>query len=56
MAVELKVADALLDRPEGMHIKDLATAVGVDGNKLGRILRLLATKHIFCEGKIAILL
>ncbi|KAH6915508.1 O-methyltransferase-domain-containing protein [Coprinopsis sp. MPI-PUGE-AT-0042] len=48
-ALEFKVADALLDKPNGMHIADLAASVKVDADKLGRILRLLATRHMFRE-------
>ena len=34
-----------------MHIVEIANRTGVDENKLGRILRLLASTHIFREGK-----
>ena len=33
-----------------MHISDIARKAGVDQDKLGRILRLLASTHIFREG------
>ncbi|KAH6915484.1 O-methyltransferase-domain-containing protein [Coprinopsis sp. MPI-PUGE-AT-0042] len=49
VAVEFKVPDVLLDHPSGLHIKDLALKAGVDANKLGRMLRVLATRHIFKE-------
>ncbi|KAF6754137.1 S-adenosyl-L-methionine-dependent methyltransferase [Ephemerocybe angulata] len=44
-----KIADILEERPEGMHVKDLGARVGIDPEKLGRILRLLATRHVFRE-------
>lgn len=40
----------MLDKPEGVHVDLLATKTGLDAGKLGRILRLLATKHCFREG------
>lgn len=45
-----KIADLLLGKPEGLHVNDLAAASALDPGKLGRILRLLATKHCFDEG------
>jgi hypothetical protein len=50
VAVEFKIPDALLDHPAGLHITELALKVGADANKLGRMLRVLATRHIFREG------
>ncbi|KAH6899452.1 O-methyltransferase-domain-containing protein [Coprinopsis sp. MPI-PUGE-AT-0042] len=49
VAISLKIADALNDKPEGMHIDELASVLDVNANKLGRILRLLVSKHIFRE-------
>ncbi|EAU82335.1 hypothetical protein CC1G_06645 [Coprinopsis cinerea okayama7 len=49
VALRFKIADVLLNKPEGMHISELSSKVGVDANKLGRILRLLVTRHIFRE-------
>lgn len=54
VAISLKVADALKDKPEGMHIDELASTLNVNANKLGRILRLLVTKYVFREGKCSI--
>jgi len=34
-----------------MHISDLERRTGVDHKKLGRVLRLLATRHVFTEGQ-----
>jgi len=47
----LKIPDILMEQPNGMHIADIATRTGVDKDKLSRILRLLASTHIFREGK-----
>lgn len=35
--------------PQGLHVKDIAAVRNVDPSKLARILRLLATHHIFLE-------
>ncbi|KIJ34900.1 hypothetical protein M422DRAFT_782646 [Sphaerobolus stellatus SS14] len=51
VAVNAKVADHLLDKPEGLHVAELAEKANLDADKLGRILRLLATKHCFREVK-----
>ena len=40
-----------MDQPAGLHVDELAERSGLDADKLGRILRLLATKHCFSEGK-----
>lgn len=54
--VDNKIPDILLDHPEGLHVDVLAKKAalaknsGLDGGKLGRVLRVLATKHCFKEG------
>jgi len=50
VVTEHKIADLLLDKPEGVPATELATKSGLDAGKLTRILRLLATKHCFREG------
>lgn len=45
-----KIADQLDGKPDGLHVDELAKHSGVDKNKLYRILRFLATKHVFTEG------
>jgi len=35
--------------PNGMHVKDISAKNGVDHTKLSRILRLLASQHVFTE-------
>ncbi|KAJ7178588.1 S-adenosyl-L-methionine-dependent methyltransferase [Mycena crocata] len=51
VASDAKIADHLLDKPEGVHVDELSKKTGVDADKLGRVLRLLVTKHVFAEVK-----
>ncbi|KAK7027234.1 hypothetical protein VNI00_015323 [Paramarasmius palmivorus] len=45
-----KIADLLANEPEGIPVGDLAGRAGFeDADKLGRIMRLLATRHVFRE-------
>jgi hypothetical protein len=37
------------DTTQGMHVKDIARPTNIDPAKLARVLRLLATNHIFVE-------
>lgn len=46
-----KVPDILQENPSGVHISELGKKTGVNAGKLGRVMRLLASKHIFQEGK-----
>jgi hypothetical protein len=50
VALTNKIPDILHESPSGVHISELEKRTGVDAGKLGRILRLLATKHVFKEG------
>lgn len=52
VAIEAKVADALSGHDEGVHVNDLSKSVKIESGKLARILRALATKHVFLEGKL----
>ncbi|KAF9479526.1 S-adenosyl-L-methionine-dependent methyltransferase [Pholiota conissans] len=45
------VADILLGKPDGLSVDEIAKQSGLDPNRLGRILRMLATKHCFQEVK-----
>ncbi|KAG5723110.1 Sterigmatocystin 8-O-methyltransferase [Termitomyces sp. T112] len=49
VVIEAKVADALSNHDEGVHVRDLSKSVGIESGKLARILRALATKHVFLE-------
>ncbi|KAG6868434.1 hypothetical protein C0993_002917 [Termitomyces sp. T159_Od127] len=51
VAIEAKVADALSGHDEGVHVNDLSKSIGIESGKLARILRALATKHVFLEVK-----
>ncbi|KAG5352354.1 hypothetical protein C0989_002736 [Termitomyces sp. Mn162] len=44
-----KIPDILQEQPLGMHIKEIGKQAKISHEKLGRILRLLATKHVFRE-------
>lgn len=48
VALTARVAEQLRDGPKS--IEELADAAGMDVDKLGRVLRSLATKHCFREG------
>ena len=50
VAVTYKFPEILQEQPAGMHISELSKKSGVEERKAGRILRLLASKHIFREG------
>ncbi|KAJ7651964.1 S-adenosyl-L-methionine-dependent methyltransferase [Mycena polygramma] len=51
VATDAKIADLLLDKPDGMHVDELSRETGIDGGKLSRVLRHLATRHCFAEVK-----
>jgi len=51
LVLTVKVADHLGEDAQGIHIADLAKKTGVDEGKLGRIMRYLATSHVFKEVK-----
>ncbi|KAH8998235.1 S-adenosyl-L-methionine-dependent methyltransferase [Lactarius hatsudake] len=47
---EANVADALKEAgPKGLHVNDISTKTGVDSDKLSRVLRYLASRHVFTE-------
>ncbi|KAJ8076312.1 hypothetical protein PM082_000733 [Marasmius tenuissimus] len=49
--VTINVVEVLRDHPEGLHVKEIAakTRTGIDPAKLARLLRTLATSHVFFE-------
>ncbi|KAJ4478425.1 S-adenosyl-L-methionine-dependent methyltransferase [Lentinula aciculospora] len=49
VVTEARIANLLLDKPEGFPASKLADLTGLHAGKLTRILRLLATKHCFKE-------
>ncbi|KAF9068144.1 S-adenosyl-L-methionine-dependent methyltransferase [Rhodocollybia butyracea] len=51
VVTDARIADFLLDKPDGLPASELAVLSGLDASKLTRILRLLATRHCFKEVK-----
>ncbi|KAF8197017.1 S-adenosyl-L-methionine-dependent methyltransferase [Pholiota molesta] len=49
VAVKQKVADVLVDYPNGLHVNELSTKVNIHPMKLAAILKVLATRHCFRE-------
>ena len=50
VALTFKIPDVLKEKPTGMHISEIGKKSGLEERKAGRILRLLATNHVFREG------
>ncbi|KAI0041342.1 hypothetical protein FA95DRAFT_1466982, partial [Auriscalpium vulgare] len=46
---ETNIADVLKNVPQGLHVQDISKEIGVDSVKIARILRYLATRHVFRE-------
>jgi hypothetical protein len=47
---EANIADVLKEAgPQGLHVNDIGAQTGVDSDKLIRILRYLASRHVFTE-------
>ncbi|KAG6856202.1 hypothetical protein H0H87_006598 [Tephrocybe sp. NHM501043] len=56
VVLSAKVPDILQREPsDGVHISEIAKTSGIDQGKIGRILRLLASKHCFREGNVILL-
>lgn len=51
IVLRTKIADVLLDEPTGMPVSEISKRTGIEQHKLGRLLRLLCSHHIFKEGK-----
>ncbi|KAF8626778.1 hypothetical protein AX15_004696 [Amanita polypyramis BW_CC] len=52
VCLESNVTEILREAgPEGLHVNDIVTRSGLDPNKLGRCLRILATHHVYREVK-----
>ncbi|KAI0063823.1 S-adenosyl-L-methionine-dependent methyltransferase [Artomyces pyxidatus] len=50
LAVDVNVPDVLKDvGPQGLHVSEIGREVEIDADKLARILRYLATRHVFRE-------
>ena len=52
LVLETKIADYLDKSPTGLSTEELSSRTGVDEDKLCRILRTLATCHMFKEGEL----
>jgi hypothetical protein len=52
VVLQARIADALGPYPQGVHVDKLSKAVNIEKGKLARILRLLATRNCFLEGKV----
>ena len=50
VVIDFKIADLLSDKPDGVSVAELASVTKIEEEKLARILRLLATGHVFTEG------
>ena len=50
LVLNAKIADHIGDGPDGVPVSVLAEKSGLDQDKLSRVLRFLATNHIFREG------
>lgn len=50
VAIGAQISDLLLDKPDGLHVEELARLTGINAIKLGQVMRLLATRHIYREG------
>lgn len=51
VALDAKITDHLLDKPKGLHVGELGRLSDQDPGKLGRVLRTLATNHVYTEGE-----
>ncbi|KAJ3505864.1 hypothetical protein NLJ89_g7188 [Agrocybe chaxingu] len=49
IAITFKIPDVLREKPDGMHISEIGQRTGLEERKVGRILRLLASRHVFTE-------
>jgi len=50
IVVEARIPDMLVMKPKGLSVNELAEKSGLSAGKLRRIIRALATKHVFREG------
>ncbi|KAI0064216.1 S-adenosyl-L-methionine-dependent methyltransferase [Artomyces pyxidatus] len=49
LVTDVEVPDVLKDEPAGLHVDAIGAKVDVDPGKLARVLRYLATRHVFRE-------
>ena len=51
VASTAKISDLLKDAPGGVETRALARSSNIDADRLGRVMRLLATSHVYTEGE-----
>jgi len=51
VAARENVSDILLNYPKGLHVSELSKKINIEPKKLARIMRLLATRGCYNEGK-----
>ena len=51
VAIRENITDILVDYPDGIHVDELSRIVKVEPQKLLRVLRLLATRGCYNEGR-----
>jgi len=51
VAIYTKVTDILRCHPDGLHVDQISRLAGIESGKMARVLRALATKHVYKEGE-----
>jgi chromosome segregation and condensation protein ScpB len=51
VAVRENITNVLLNYPKGIHVNELSKIIKIEPKKLARVLRLLATRGCYNEGK-----
>jgi hypothetical protein len=51
VVVRENISDILLNYPKGLHISELSKKINIEPKKLSKIMRLLATRGCYSEGK-----
>ncbi|KAJ3560868.1 hypothetical protein NP233_g10552 [Leucocoprinus birnbaumii] len=49
VALRAKIAEILLDKPQGLHVSDISEQCKIEKRKLARVLRTLCSQHVFRE-------
>jgi hypothetical protein len=53
VAVRENITNVLLNYPKGIHVNELSKIISIEPKKLGRLMRLLATRGCYNEGKVS---
>lgn len=51
VVLNAKITDHLVNKPKGLHVDELGRLSYQNSGKLGRVLRTLATNHVYTEGQ-----